>query len=52
MRMGEEMPIFNYWPRGKEIIHRLIMKAAMTDDPEKLRLKRTDESILDSVIYR
>ena len=30
MRMGEEMPVFNFWPRGKEIIHRLIMKAATT----------------------
>ena len=52
MRMGEEMPAFNFWPRGKEIIHRLIMKAATTDKVEKLRLERTDESILDSVIYR
>ena len=52
MRMSDEMPVFNFWPRGKEIIHRLIMKAAMTENPEKLRLERTDESILDSVIYK
>ena len=52
MRMGDEMPIFNYWPRGKEIIHRLIMKAATTDNAEKLRLERTDESILSSVIFK
>ena len=32
MRLGEKMPVFNFLPRGKEIIHRLIMKAATTDN--------------------
>lgn len=36
MRIGEAMPTFNFWPRGKEIIHRLILKAAMTDSLEDL----------------
>ena len=36
MRMGETMPVFNFWPRGREIIHRLIMKAATTENLEDL----------------
>ena len=38
MRMGEKMPAFNYWPRGREIIHRLIMRAAMTDNLDDFHL--------------
>ena len=53
MRMGESMPIFNYWPRGREIIHRLILKAAMTDHLEDLTLKRTNESLINnSIIFK
>ena len=40
MRMGEKMPTFNYWPRGKEIIHRLIMRAAMAEDLQEFILVR------------
>ena len=43
MRIGERMPAFNYWPRGVEIIHRLIMRAAMSDSVEDFRLYRTDD---------
>ena len=53
MRMGESMPIFNYWARGREIIHRLILKAAMTDHLEDLTLKRTNESLIsESIIFK
>ena len=52
MRMGETMPAFNYWPRGREIIHRLIMKAAMTDSVEDLKLLRTDEGAVQSLIFQ
>lgn len=43
MRIGERMPAFNYWPRGVEIIHRLIMRAAMSDSVDDFRLYRTDD---------
>ena len=52
MRMGEAMPAFNYWPRGREIIHRLIMKAAMTDSVEDLKLLRTDDAAIQSIIFQ
>ena len=52
MRMGETMPAFNYWPRGREIIHRLIMKAAMTDSVDDLKLLRTDDSAIQSIIFQ
>ena len=32
MRFSEKMPAFNFWPRGREIIHRLIMRAAMAEN--------------------
>ena len=51
MRMGETMPAFNYWPRGREIIHRLIMKAAMTDSVDDLKLLRTDDGAIQSIIF-
>lgn len=51
MRISERMPVFNYWPRGVEIIHRLIMRAAMSDSLEDFRLYRTDESCLESIIF-
>lgn len=51
MRMGEKMPAFNFWPRGKEIIHRLIMKAASTDSLDNFTIYQTDESVLHSIIY-
>ena len=51
MRISEKMPAFNYWPRGVEIIHRLIMRAAMSDSLEDFRLYRTDESCLESIIF-
>ena len=37
-RIYEEIPIFNYLPRGREIFHRLILKAAQCNDIEDLRL--------------
>lgn len=52
MRMGEVMPVFNYWPRGREIIHRLIMRAAMTDNLEDFELRRTDAIMLESIIFQ
>ena len=52
MRMGETMPAFNYWPRGREIIHRLIMKAAMTDSVDDLKLLRTDDGAIQSIIFQ
>ena len=51
MRISERMPVFNYWPRGVEIIHRLIMRAAMSDSLEDFRLYYTDESCLESIIF-
>ena len=52
MRISEKMPVFNYWPRGLEIVHRLIMRAAMSDSLEDFQLYRTDESVLESLIFR
>ena len=51
MRVGEKMPKFNYLPRGREIIHRLIMKAALTDNIDDLRLELTSEDVLKSQIF-
>ena len=51
MRMGQAMPVFNYWPRGREIIHRLILKAAMTDNIDDLKLKRTSETVINSLVF-
>ena len=45
------MPYFNYWPRGREIIHRLILKAAMTDNIDDLKLKRTSETVINSLVF-
>jgi len=44
MRMGEKMPIFNFWGRGREVIHRLIMKAATTDSLDDLEIRRAQSS--------
>ena len=51
MRMGEKMPAFNYWPRGREVIHRLIMKAALSDSLDDFKIYRTDEAALHSIIF-
>ena len=52
MRMGEKMPKFNYWPRGREIIHRLIMKAATPGIKlSDLELTSVDEDTLRSLIF-
>ena len=51
MRISDKMPAFSYWPRGLEIVHRLIMRAAMSDSLEDFRLYRTDESVLESIIF-
>ena len=52
MRMGEKMPAFNYWPRGREVIHRLILRAALTDNPDDFKLTRTDPTLLESIIFK
>ena len=52
MRMGEAMPVFNFWPRGREIIHRLIMKAAMTDNIDDLALYRTKDEVINGLIFK
>ena len=51
MRMGENMPAYNFWPRGREIIHRLVMRAAMTETLDELVLLRTPESNLRSILF-
>ena len=51
MRMGEKLPAFNFWPRGKEIIHRLIMRAATADSVDDFQLLQTDEEAIQSIIY-
>ena len=50
MQMSEKMPMFNYWGRGREIIHRLIMRAAMTDKLSDFNLELTDERAISSII--
>ena len=52
MRMGQSMPTFNYWPRGREIIHRLILKSAMTDNLDDLKLKRTKEEVINGLVFQ
>ena len=52
MRMGEKMPAFNFWPRGREIIHRLIMKAATADSLDDFKIYQTEESALQSIVFR
>jgi len=52
MRMGETMPIFNFWPRGREVIQRLILKAATTDNMSDLNIYRTEESTLKTIIFK
>ena len=43
MRIGENMPAFNFWPRGREIIQRLVLRAALADGLNELKLYRTSE---------
>ena len=52
MRMGETMPIFNFWPRGREVIQRLILKAATTDNISDLNIYRTEEATLKTIIFQ
>ena len=52
MRFGEKMPAFNFWPRGREIIHRLIMRAALAENLNEFTIRETDESALESIIFR
>ena len=51
MRMGETMPPFNYWPRGREIIQRLVLRAALADNLEEFKLFRTSEEAIQSIIF-
>ena len=39
-RIHEGIPSFTYLPRGREIIHRLIIRAAQCNSVEDLKLKR------------
>lgn len=53
MRMGEEtIPIFHFLPRGREIIHRLILKAANVTSLEELQVTQTRESTMRSIIFQ
>ena len=52
MRMGETMPIFNFWPRGREVIQRLILRAATTDNISDLNIYRTEEATLKTIIFQ
>ena len=52
MRMGETMPIFNFWPRGREVIQRLILRAATTDNISDLNIYRTEETTLKTIIFQ
>ena len=51
MRMGDKMPAFNYWPRGKEIIQRLVLRAAVTKDINELNLYRTSDEAIYSIMF-
>ena len=51
MHISEKLPAFSFLPRGKEIIHRLILKAASIKSIDELRLVKTDESVLESIIF-
>ena len=51
MRIGEKMPRFHVLPRGREVIHRLIMRAAMADSVEEFNLRQTDEEVFRSWIF-
>ena len=51
MRLSEKMPVFNYWPRGREIIHRLILRCAKAENLQEFVLIHTDESAIESIIF-
>ena len=51
MRLSEKMPVFNYWPRGREIIHRLIMRCSKAEGLQEFVLIHTDESAIESIIF-
>ena len=51
IRLGESMPAFNFWPRGREIIQRLVMRAAMADSLDEFKLYRTSEESIRSMIF-
>lgn len=51
IRMGETMPVFNFWPRGREIIQRLVLKAAMADSLDEFKIYRTSEESIQSIIF-
>ena len=46
-RMSSRMPVFSLFPRGKEIIHRLIMRAATVESIDDLAVHRTPEAYFD-----
>ena len=46
MRLNEVQPTFNFLPRGREIIYRLIMRAAYIDDINQLNVEKTNEENL------
>ena len=51
MRIGENMPAFNFWPRGREIIQRLVLRAALSDGLNEFKLYRTSEESIKSIIF-
>jgi len=52
MRLNEKMPTFNFLPRGREIIHRLILRAAMAKGTEEFAVYRTNREALESLIFK
>ena len=52
MRISEKMPKFHFWPRGPEIIHRLIMRAALAENLNELKIYRTNESALQNFDFK
>lgn len=40
------MPAFNFWPRGREIIQRLVLRAATAESLDELKLYRTNEEMI------
>lgn len=51
MRLNEKMPKFTFWPRGKEVIHRLIMRAATAESLEEFVIYQTDGSALQTILF-
>ena len=50
-QIGDEMPVYNFMPRGREIIQRLVMKCTKVDSVDDFASRRLPESAFLGDVY-